>query len=206
MMALRRWIKIRKRWLRGKKLLSIFGAFLLICGSLFALPADDASAAEPARRQHELEAMLQQSTSWTVKHVRRYICGEEMTALGKLDGPKVRRLLDEHPDWTAKLTSADELVLLEQVEDFSEDCKQGAYFRLDKLGQLSLFEGPPEQERVIRTFFQLDTSYMESSLPKQHWEALTEGIRVNDVEEYQSVLSTFSEYALHASGLDKSPG
>lgn len=206
MIAFRRWIQIRKRWIRGKKLLGSFGALVLLLGSLHLVPTAEAALRLPEIQSEWMETWLQDKQPRTVKHVRSYICGEELTMLGKLDAAQVKRMLEEHPNWVAKPTDDGELVMLEQVADLSESCKERAYFSLDKLGHLSLFEGPPEEERVIRTFFQLDTTYLESSLPKQHWEALTEGIRVSDVDEYNSVLSTFGEYALHPEQADKTPG
>ncbi|WP_020615859.1 BofC C-terminal domain-containing protein [Paenibacillus daejeonensis] len=203
MIAFRRWIQIRKRWIRGKKLLGSFGALMLLLGSLQGMPTAHA-AGEPA--ESWMEAWRQDKQPRTVKHVRSYICGEEMTMLGKLDAGQVEQLLKENPEWTIKPAGEDEIVVLEQIADLSETCKQRAYFSLDKLGHLSLFEGPPEEDRVIRTFFQLDTHYLESSLPRQHWQALNEGIRVSDVDEYNSVLSTFSEYAVHADQGNKTPG
>ena len=47
----------------------------------------------------------------------------------------------------------------------------------------------------MRTFFQLDVGSMESSLPRDVIQRLEEGIRIQDMEEYNSVLSTFSDYA-----------
>lgn len=39
---------------------------------------------------------------------------------------------------------------------------------------------------------------LKSSLPENIWKELHEGIRVQDIEEYNSVLSTFSDYAREA--------
>lgn len=203
MIAFRRWIRIRKRWVRGKRLLGSFGALLLMAGALHLQPA--VAAAAPERNREWVETLQLEESPRTVKHVRSFICGVEETFLGKLDAGEVLRLLDEHPQWQPQLTETGEIAMIEQVEDLSETCKQRAYFSLDKLGQLSLFEGPPEQERVIRTFFQLDTDYMESSLPRAYWEALTKGIRISDVDEYNSVLSTFSEYALQPVSAERTP-
>ncbi|WP_420491488.1 BofC C-terminal domain-containing protein, partial [Neobacillus drentensis] len=44
--------------------------------------------------------------------------------------------------------------------------------------------------------FQVDIQSMESSLPESVLKELHQGIRVSDVEEYNSVLSTFSDYAV----------
>ncbi|MNW70567.1 hypothetical protein D3C74_499310 [compost metagenome] len=47
---------------------------------------------------------------------------------------------------------------------------------------------------MLKTFFQMDMGSMKSSLPEEIWKQLHEGIRVQDIEEYNSVLSTFSDY------------
>ncbi|WP_205417309.1 BofC C-terminal domain-containing protein, partial [Klebsiella pneumoniae] len=52
------------------------------------------------------------------------------------------------------------------------------------------YQGEPDEEKVIRTFFQLDVGTMESSLPEGVLEQLHKGIRIQDVDEYNSVLST----------------
>jgi forespore regulator of the sigma-K checkpoint len=85
--------------------------------------------------------------------------------------------------------------MVEPEDDLSPHCRENAYFGMDKNGNLSLFEGIPEQEKVIRTFFQLDVQHMKSSLPGDAVNQLYSGIRVSDMEDYNSVLSTFSEYA-----------
>ncbi|MNW53303.1 hypothetical protein D3C74_308610 [compost metagenome] len=59
-----------------------------------------------------------------------------------------------------------------------------------------MFEGPPKNEKVIKTFFQLDVETMESALPNEVLKQLKQGIRVQDASEYNSVLSTFSDFAL----------
>ncbi|MNN87817.1 hypothetical protein D3C81_2054220 [compost metagenome] len=78
----------------------------------------------------------------------------------------------------------------------SETCRQEGYIGIDKNGNLSLFEGPPKNEKVIKTFFQLDVETMESALPNEVLKQLKQGIRVQDASEYNSVLSTFSDFAL----------
>lgn len=73
--------------------------------------------------------------------------------------------------------------------------KVDVYFGVDRDGQLVLFDGPPREERTIRTFFQLDIERMESSLPRSYVEQLKKGIRVADADEFNSVLSTLADFA-----------
>ncbi|WP_341480099.1 BofC C-terminal domain-containing protein [Paenibacillus dendrobii] len=124
-----------------------------------------------------------------------YVCGEEERTLGKLNTDEIYNLLNEHPSWKGQFAGQGKLVLNETILDLSPTCKERAYMSLDKDGNLSLFDGPPQQDKVIKTFFQLDISSMESSLPDEALRHFYDGIRIQDIDEYNSVLSTFSDYA-----------
>ncbi|PYI53305.1 BofC C-terminal domain-containing protein [Paenibacillus flagellatus] len=127
---------------------------------------------------------------------KSFVCGEEQQLLGRMGPDEVTSLQGEHPQWTAELGADGSVTFTERIDDLSPACKDNAYFGLDKNGNLSLFEGPPEQEKVIRTFFQLNMGYLESSLPHDTVDQLKDGIRIFDMAEYNSVLSTFSDFAV----------
>jgi hypothetical protein len=84
----------------------------------------------------------------------------------------------------------------EEIKDILEE---DAYFGLDENGNLSLFDGLPENKKVIRSFFQLNIEHLESSLPRETVNQLYQGIQITDFAEYNSVLSTFSDFALDIS-------
>lgn len=73
---------------------------------------------------------------------------------------------------------------------------ENSYIGLDERGVLSLFDGPPLRDKVIRSFFQIDIEFLESSLPAEIVAQLYNGIRVTNITQYNSVLSTFSDYAV----------
>ncbi|MET3212096.1 UNVERIFIED_CONTAM: forespore regulator of the sigma-K checkpoint [Paenibacillus sp. PvR008] len=125
-----------------------------------------------------------------------YVCGTETLSLGTLSSQQLESLLKQHPDWKGRLNTRGEVWLERKVEDLSELCKQHAYMGMSMDGQLTLFEGPPKKEKVIRTFFQLDVGSMETALPEGVYEQLQQGIRVQDMNEYNSVISTFSDFAV----------
>nr|WP_238357384.1 BofC C-terminal domain-containing protein [Cohnella zeiphila] len=83
----------------------------------------------------------------------------------------------------------------ETVDDFSPACGKSAYVGIDQVGNVSLYDGPPRKEKVLRTFFQLDVKSLESSMSKEKLKELADGIRVTDRDEFNSVMSTFSDYA-----------
>ncbi|MFX3634889.1 MAG: BofC C-terminal domain-containing protein [Candidatus Pristimantibacillus sp.] len=195
------WKELKKRLRRRRSLLTL-GSITLFLFSLAAIPSlthaanideENARAKTPSviRMLKEHDGIL------TVKMHRLYICGEEMQPLGRMAADQIVRMLVNHPEWTAVMANDGKTVLLEQnVADLSEECRTNAYIGMDKKGNLSLFEGEPKKEKVMRTFFQLDVHYMESSLPQEKMDQLANGIKISDIDEYNSVLSTFSDFAL----------
>jgi len=150
------------------------------------------------RRQDQREFMQKLNTSKGKKHVHvriTYVCGIEEQDMGKLTADGIYELMNKNPLWQGRLDNRGNVWLEQTVSDLSPACKRQAYMSIDANGNLTLFDGPPEEEKVMRTFFQLDVGSMESSLPKDVIQQLEEGIRIQDMEEYNSVLSTFSDYA-----------
>ncbi|MCQ6560882.1 BofC C-terminal domain-containing protein [Paenibacillus mendelii] len=215
------WKQLKKRLRRGRRSVLTLGCLLgmltlmmphtaLAANALqqsahpVLLPAlakvnnlDRIEVNEPSRSV--IAKLASQEGPFTVKLHRTYLCGEEWSALGSVDANTVIRMLRQHPEWMAMLDKDGTVTMEQKIDDLSEGCKRSAYFSVDKAGNLSLFDGPPKKEKVLRTFFQLDVQYMESSLPKERLEQLNNGIRVSDKDEYNSVLSTFSDYALDQS-------
>ncbi|MEK3882705.1 BofC C-terminal domain-containing protein [Paenibacillus sp. PL2-23] len=196
MMAFSLWKQLKRRLRRNRKpLWTLGGIALWLFGCLFATGAT--AHAEP-NASSAISRYLE-STNETVPVLLRrvYICGEETEALGPLKPDQVISLLREHSEWSSALDQDERTVMLtERIEDLSDHCKTHAYFGVDRKGNFTLFDGIPKEEKVMRTFFQLDIRYMESSLPKQQLDELNAGIRVSDMDEYNSVLSTYSDYAM----------
>lgn len=126
-----------------------------------------------------------------------YVCGEETERLGTWSSYELQEQYKKHPEWLIRMNEPDKVTFIKHVEDLSPSCKAQAYMGLDENGSLSLFNGMPAVDNVIRTFFQLDIRYLESSLPKETLKQLQDGIRITDMAEYNSVLSTFSDYAMN---------
>lgn len=107
----------------------------------------------------------------------------------------ISQLMDRYKGWTLTYREGNEYTFEKTINDLSPTCKANGYFGINEKGELSLFDGVPEKEKVIQTFFQIDTKKIESHLPKEELSMLKRGIRVQDIEEYNSILSTFSEFA-----------
>jgi forespore regulator of the sigma-K checkpoint len=199
------WKELRRRLRRGMRPGGLRLALWLaaaVCAVMTAVP--DAAAAAPqalgddAADERRYEAVRAAGSPVDVTLRRSFVCGEETQQLGSMTAEQAIDLLRRHPEWRAVSAGGGAVVMVERVNDLSPACKESAVFGIDADGRLSLFDGPPERSKVLRTFYQLNIRSMESSLPRERLDALVRGIRVSDLDEYNSVLSSFSEYAAPA--------
>lgn len=220
MMGFSLWKQLKKRLRRGKRpglqLAALLMGAAVACGSAIPVEAARAAAADKPAYSFDMrgaetppkqsgaprsviETLRTSEEPLPVRLRSVYLCGEETRSLGLIGAKQAIALLQKHPGWTAVMDEDGAVVLEERIDDLSPACKESAVFGVDKDGNLSLFDGPPERNKVLRTFFQLDVNYMESSLPPGRLDALERGIRVTDVDEFNSVLSSFADYALEES-------
>lgn len=190
-------LRMRRRWLA-------LGALLLAAGFAAsfgvhsvrtheALPAGGELFAFSAQKPAS-PADVKAEASVTLR--KQYVCGEEEKALGILPPERIAQIAAEHPDWEFEAKTDRAVVFTERIDDLSEECKRNAYIGVDATGGLTLFEGPPSEARAVKTFFQLNVEHLESALPEDVVTQLREGIRITDLSDYHSVLSTFSDYAI----------
>lgn len=214
----------RKRWRRWRRAIWSCAIVLIVCIALWSVQnikeqtkklltaaSDETPLAietmhylqieddkQKERMQDQRAFMQKLNASRGKKHVHvriTYVCGIEEQDLGKLTADGIYELMNKNPLWQGRLDKKGEVWLEQNVSDLSPTCKRQAYISMDADGNLTLFDGPPEEEKVMKTFFQLDVGSMESSLPEDVLKQLEEGIRVQDMDEFNSVLSTFSDYA-----------
>lgn len=176
-----------------------------------AIAAWAASDSADKARAELISYLQEHEVEQSVEVYRIYVCGEEKQSYGKLTSTQILELLEQQPNWqvdeygsnygAASVSNSSEevIVFYEYIEDLSERCKQSAYIGLDAMDHLTLFEGSPAEEQVIRTFFQIDIEHLKSSLPEEAIESLYNGIRIRDYAQYNSVISTFSQYAVEKS-------
>ena len=197
---------IKKRW-RWKRKWLAFGLLIVLIGwksgyysQLFgdldgkSKPIESLSVFKP--QDNAVEALKSLKGSVETYLQKEYVCGEETQKLGFLSSKQLLETHKKNPNWSMEIRK-DKVVFVQKIDDLSLECKRQAYFGLDSEGNLTLFNGIPSNENIIRTFFQMNIQYLESSLPKETVKELHEGIRVTDIAEYNSVLSTFSDYAVN---------
>ncbi|MFB5194710.1 regulator [Bacillus sp. AFS073361] len=83
-------------------------------------------------------------------------------------------------------------VFQKQVNDISPLLKANGFFGITEEGVLSIFNGKPDQLKIIQSFFQIDIKRLEST--KQ--EELIQGIPIKNKNRYVEVLETFKPYSL----------
>ncbi|MCF6092744.1 BofC C-terminal domain-containing protein [Microaerobacter geothermalis] len=182
----------RKSWITlGALFAGIIGIFLL--GTLLL---DDTminfkgkNAAEKENIQ-AVEALGKQPIE--VVYQIRYVCGvtDEIRETVLMD-----KLSQLDKEWELIRATDKEMVYLKQVDDLAPACKENGYMGLSEGGVLTLFLGPPADKKVIQTFYPLDTERLESSLPSEELKLLQSGIRVRNLAEYNSILSTYGAFA-----------
>jgi forespore regulator of the sigma-K checkpoint len=202
-MSLANLIKQLKKQLKsGKRRLTLGLIFLLFVAAYIGMGMSRdrhalqvMAAPELKQQQQVLKQIEKNAKEYEVFAQKEYVCGQETARIGKLSSAEISQYHKEHLQDQIKLT-ANQVYFIEQIEDLSAECKKNAFFGLDKDGRLSLFEGHPDKEQIIRTFFQLNVDHLKTSLPQGTFSQLMQGIPVSDLAEYNSVLSTFSDYAV----------
>lgn len=204
-------LRIKRRWLNLAGILLVAGALaagIWLFSDRLAGPAAwneqeqavfGRNMKEWKQPEDEVRKMVAGIEGQREAYVKKdYVCGEEFQRLGMVSSTDILAYHRAHPSFKVSLDEGNKVYFTETVDDLSPQCKDNAYFGLDMKGNLSLFEGVPGSggESVIRTFFQLNIEHLESSLPRETVKQLYHGIRVRDLDDYNSVLSTLSDYAV----------
>ncbi len=127
--------------------------------------------------------------------VHKYVCGETEEERRKEVITSSDELLKRYTGWSLVSQKNDKYTFEKKVNDISAYCKKRGYFGINRDGELTLFDGLPEKGQVMQTFFQLNQKKLESSLPVEELDLLRHGIHVNDIAEYNSIISTYSEFS-----------
>ncbi|GAA4705318.1 BofC C-terminal domain-containing protein [Brevibacillus fulvus] len=139
-----------------------------------------------------------QSRHFDLVLARTYLCGLKDEEHVQIPYDKLAQSLTNYAGWEIITSEPQKLILLKRENDLAPACKANGYFGLTPDGMLTLFNGLPQEQDVIQTFYQINTERMKATLPKEEVDLLFQGIRVRDLAEYNSVLSTYGEFQLGA--------
>ena len=70
--------------------------------------------------------------------------------------------------------------------------KANGYFGISEDGTLSIYNGKPEHDKVIHTFFQIDVGKLEV----YQQEELQNGIQIISKDQFKSLMNEYQEYAV----------
>ncbi|WP_102026901.1 BofC C-terminal domain-containing protein [Salirhabdus sp. Marseille-P4669] len=96
-----------------------------------------------------------------------------------------------YADWTVMEQEEGRVVFQKKINDLSPTVKQNGYFGLDENNVLSIFDGKPENDNVIKAFYQINVEKLESYRMDQ----LEKGIKINKKDTFDNVMETFKEFA-----------
>ncbi|KAB7667311.1 intercompartmental signaling factor BofC [Bacillus sp. B1-b2] len=96
----------------------------------------------------------------------------------------------KYDKWQLVDMTSKELTFTQKVDDISPLLKTNGYFGITDQGVLTIFNGKPDKENIIQSFFQLDLKKLES---KQQ-ENLEKGIPIKSKDRYVKVLETYKSF------------
>lgn len=122
---------------------------------------------------------------------RVYLDGEVSEEIVQENIFSLENFWAKYDQWKLKDMDKSEIVFSRQVDDISPLLKSNGYFGISDKGVLTIFNGKPDQSRIIQSFFQIDIKKLESSKQKE----LLNGIPVKNKDRYVKVLETFKPYS-----------
>lgn len=193
------WLRRLLRKLRVKRpaqLLASLLFFLLAIGILFhreefLLPSNS----------HEGEKGEAQATlaPEDVEVITRtiYEVGPVEEEVKKIPYAELEAIKKEYGRLTPYGQGKDRYIVERKIRDLSPTVKEKGRFGITEDGMLMLYTGDEKERQVIETFFRIDIHRMESGLPREEIDRIRKGIPVHNLAEYNSILSTYGEYALY---------
>lgn len=122
---------------------------------------------------------------------RKYLDGEVSEEIIHEKVATIDEIVEMFSDWQLLDHNNDSVVFLRKVDDISPLLKTNGYFGITGDGTFSIFNGRPNSNDVIQSFFQIDVEKLESH---KHDE-LIEGIRIESKDQYLEVLKIFETYS-----------
>ncbi|MEC3882607.1 BofC C-terminal domain-containing protein [Halobacillus sp. HZG1] len=91
--------------------------------------------------------------------------------------------------WTVEEQQLDKVVFQREVDDISPLTKQTGYFGLTEDGELAVFQGLPDQGKVIESFKPVPIKPLETKRENE----LKQGIKIKDHRHFEQVVRQFSK-------------
>ncbi|MED4585540.1 BofC C-terminal domain-containing protein [Brevibacillus choshinensis] len=186
---------MRKKWM-----VYASWAFALVTGLVVGSILSQGSGKEAGTLTQLLSggkrSMEVAGNSYELVLARSYLCGVRDEERKPVAINHLAVSMVDYKGWEIVTADSNKMILMKREHDISPECKENGHFGLSTDGMLTLFHGVPSDQEVVQTFYRINTVKMEASLPKEEVDSLKRGIRVRDLAEYNSVLSTYGEFQL----------
>lgn len=97
----------------------------------------------------------------------------------------------EYADWNLVDQDETQVVFQQKVDDISPLLKINGYFGISEEGILNIYEGKPSDQKIIQSFFQINTKELKSHQQLE----LKKGIPILSSDRYKEVLKMYKKYA-----------
>ncbi|WNF38927.1 intercompartmental signaling factor BofC [Bacillaceae bacterium IKA-2] len=97
----------------------------------------------------------------------------------------------EYIEWDLIDQDEAQVVFQQKIKDISPLLKINGYFGISEQGILNIYEGKPSEEKVIQSFFQINTKKLKS----HQYQELEKGIPVLSWDRYQKVIKKYKKLA-----------
>ncbi|MBE3554912.1 MAG: BofC C-terminal domain-containing protein [Thermicanus sp.] len=199
------WLKRLLRKLRVKRPAQLLASLLFFLVALSVLfnqdPSSSTSPGGGNEQKEEITAALAPNMAEVIFRTI-YEVGPVEEEVKKLPYSELENLKKKYGNLTPYGANGDRFIVEKRVEDLSPFIKERGKLGLTKEGMLMLYTGSDIDPQVIETFFRIDVKRMESSLPQEEVNLLRQGIPVHSLAEFNSILSTYGEYALYRDETD----
>jgi forespore regulator of the sigma-K checkpoint len=150
------------------------------------------SASQLDSHQPKVSNSKTEPLNMTVILERVYLDGEISQEVVHETCWSMENFWEKYDQWQLSDIDESTMVFRKQVNDISPLLKANGFFGMTEDGVLTIFNGRPDQLRIIQSFFQIDIKKLESN--KQ--EELLQGIPIKTKDRYVEVLETFEPYSL----------
>jgi forespore regulator of the sigma-K checkpoint len=180
---------------------TIFLTFLfIIIGGLYVIglqTVNDVSAEKYLAQIHveEEEAYPVTGPITIDVHLRRsYLTGESSEEVVSETIVSMEDFWAKYQEWQLVDQNAEKIIFEKSVNDISPLLKMNGHFGLSEEGILTIYDGKPNEQKVIQSFYQVDVEKLESHLHQQ----LRTGIPVQTKQKFQIIIEGFKQYALES--------
>lgn len=188
------WVKRLRQRLRNRRPALILASFIVLALTVgVRWYASDRS--DQADHNQEAAAVLAaQKLEMVIQN--RYLLGPMVEERRTFSTKEMDQFHELAKNLTFIKEEQGKYIFERKVDDLSPVLKDKGVIGVDRNGMLTLYEGDPKENNVIQTFFQIDLERLETSLPAEEINQLQQGIHFSSLAEFNSILSTYGEYAV----------